>query len=41
MGYSFVGVIITMVGCNLYYGISKMIVEYRSEKALIAKRKFV
>ena len=41
MGYSFVGVILAMVSCNMYYGISNILREFREEKALEARRKEV
>ena len=38
MGYSFNGVILSMVGCNLYYGVSNILMEHRQEKSLLARR---
>ena len=38
MGYSFNGVILLMVGGNLYYGVSNLLIEYRNNKALKARR---
>lgn len=41
MGYSFVANILLMISCNLYYGISKILIEYRKEKSLLAQRQIV
>ena len=41
MGYSFIAVIFMMIAFNVRYAVTKIIGEYRKDKALIAKRAIV